>query len=112
MEGFILKVNYKEGTLLSNTFEFLEGDYVTIIVHYWTVKHEEETLYYHGTITEIDEDREGFWAVLDDEEREEFFSFVDLEGVIPGERIPFLSGTTKRSRSDLEKRGTTHGSRY
>ncbi|MGM9988858.1 MAG: hypothetical protein ACI35O_16750 [Bacillaceae bacterium] len=100
-----MDVNYKPGTLLPETFDYAEGDYVTIIVHFWTVKHEEETLYYHGTITGIDEDREGFWAVLDDDkEREEFFAFPDLEGVIDGERIPFLAGTTKRSKSDLEKR--------
>lgn len=101
-----MKVNYKPETLLPHTFNFKEGDYVTIIVRYWTVKNEEEDLYYHGTITEIDEEREGFWAVLDDDkEREEFFAFPDLEGVIEGERIPFLGGTTKRSKNDLEKRG-------
>jgi hypothetical protein len=92
-----MKVNYKPGTLLPGRFEYIEGDYVTIIVRYWTVKEEDETLYYHGTITEVDEDREGFWAVLDENaEREEFFSFADLEGVIDGTRIPFLAGTAKR----------------
>jgi hypothetical protein len=101
-----MKVNYMPGTLLPNDFNYNEGDYVTIIVRFWTVKHEEDTLYYHGTITEIDEEREGFWTVLDgDKEREEFFAFPDLEGVIDGERIPFLTGTTRRSKSDLEKRG-------
>ena len=39
-----MDVNYKPGTLLPNTFDYAEGDYVTIIVHYWTVKHEEDTL--------------------------------------------------------------------
>jgi hypothetical protein len=101
-----MKVNYKPGTLFPNTFDYKEGDYVTVILRFWDVKNEEDTLYYHGTVTKIEEENGGFWAVLDDDkEVEEFFYFLDLEGVIDGERIPFLAGTTKRSKSDLEKRG-------
>ena len=92
-----MKVKYNPGTLLPSVFEYSEGDYVTIIVRYWTVVNEEDTLYYHGKITEIDEEQEGFCAVLDDDaDTEEFFCFADLEGVIDGDRIPFMLGTTKR----------------
>lgn len=94
-----MKVKYKEGSLLSVTdFTFKEEDYVTIVVRYWVKKDDDEDdVYYHGFITEFDEERKGFWARLDDgTDKEEFFSFGELEAVIPGDRIPFLAGTTKR----------------
>ena len=94
-----MKVKYKEGSLLSVTdFTFKEEDYVTIVVRYWVKKDDDEDdVYYHGFITEFDEEREGFWTRLDDgPNKEEFFSFGELEAVIPGDRIPFLAGTTKR----------------
>ena len=54
-------------------------------------------MYQHGFITEFDEECKRFWARLDDgTDKEEFFSFGELEAIIPGNRIPFLSGTTKR----------------
>lgn len=85
-----VKYSHEEGV-----FSFVEKDYVTIVVRYIYVADTEDELYYHGTITRVEE--EGFWCVLDDnEEQEEYFSFLDVEGVIPGDRIPFLEGTTKR----------------
>lgn len=55
--------------------------YVTKLVK----KNDEDDVYYHGYITEFDEEREGFWARLDDgHDKEEFFSFGELEAVIPG----------------------------
>lgn len=98
-----MKVNYKPGTLYTNPseFGFQEGDHVTIVVTFWVKRdEEEEDVYYHGTITEFDEEREGFWARLEDvPEKEEFFHFGDLEAVIPGNRIPFLLGTTVRPKN-------------
>ncbi|MGD6879924.1 hypothetical protein [Bacillus infantis] len=101
-----MKVNYKPGSIYSNPadFPFKEDDYVTIVVRFWVKKAEDESsLYYHGVITEFDEEQDGFWAVLDDDpEREEFFHFGDLEAVISGERIPSLAGTKKRLASDYQ----------
>ena len=94
-----MKVKYKNGSLFQgNDFTFQEDDYVTIVVHYWGKRgNDEDDVYYHGFITEFDEEREGFWARLDDgPDKEEFFRFSELEAVIPGDRIPFLAGTTKK----------------
>lgn len=95
-----MKVNYKPGSPYTSPseFPFKEDDYVTIVVNFWVKKDEEEDdIYYHGVITEFDEDRDGFWAVLDDDpEREEFLNFGHLEAVVPGDRISFFAGTTKR----------------
>lgn len=94
-----MKAKYKNGSLLGTVdFTFKEDDYVTIVVRYWVKNDEdEEDLYYHGVITALEEEREGFWAVLDDDsDREEFFHFGDIEAVFDGDRIPFLGGTTKR----------------
>lgn len=80
------------------TFPFTEGDYVTIVVGYLYVEIEDE-LFYHGHVTKVEED--GFWCVLDDNKvQEEYFSFLDIEDVIPGDKIPFLGGTTKRLKRD------------
>jgi len=94
-----MKVKYKNGSLFDGTdFTFEEDDFVTIVVRYWVKKDDDEDdVYYHGFITEFDEEREGFWARLDDgPDKEEFFRFSELEAVIPGDRIPFLAGTTKK----------------
>lgn len=89
-----MKVRFKDHMMYN--FDFKEGDYVTVVVNYLTVK-ELASKYYHGTLTQIEEDNSGFWCVLDDDKtKEEFFSFADLENVIPGDRIPFLGGTSKR----------------
>ncbi len=86
-----MKVKYSHS---EGCFPFAKGDYVTVVVRYLYVKGLEDELYYHGTLTEIEED--GFWCVLDDKTREEYFSFLDVENVIDGDRIPFFAGTTKR----------------
>ena len=94
-----MKVKYKDGSLLGvMDFSFQEDDYVTIVVQYWVKRDDDEVdIYYHGVITELDEEREGFWARLDDApDKEEFFNFGEIEAVFPGDRIPFLAGTTKR----------------
>lgn len=91
-----MKVKYSHG---EGNFAFSENDYVTVVVRYWYVEEIEEELYYHGTITSIED--EGFWCVLDGEKnQEEYFSFLDIEGVLTGDRIPFLDGTTKRLPRD------------
>ena len=94
-----MKVKYKDGSLMGVTdFSFREDDYVTIVVRYWVKKDDDEDdIFYHGYITELNEEREGFWVRLDDDPvKEEFFTFREIEAVIPGDRIPFLAGTTKR----------------
>ena len=88
-----MKVKYRHE---EGQFPFKEGDDITVVVHYLYVKDTEDELYYHGKLTKIEE--EGFWCVLeDDETKEEYFSFLDVENVIWGDRIPFLGGTTKRA---------------
>jgi len=64
-----------------NPFSFQEGDNVQAIVRSDLYCKEGETpLSYFGKVTEIEE--EGFWMVLpENEEREEFLAFIDLEGV-------------------------------
>ncbi|WP_050613355.1 hypothetical protein [Bacillus testis] len=102
-----MKVRYKTGSIFigETDFNYQPDDYVTIIVEYWTTKEDDDDTYYHGVITRIEEDQSGFWAILnDDKAQEKFFAFADLEGVIDGDRIPFLGGTTKR-------RGEDNGSR-
>ncbi|ASS60612.1 hypothetical protein CHN56_00067 [Bacillus velezensis] len=87
-----MKVKYSHS---EGNFAFAKGDYVTVVVRYLYVKSLEDELYYHGTVTEIDE--QGFRCVLDDDKtKEEYFSFLDVENVIDGDRIPFFAGTTKR----------------
>lgn len=85
-----VKYSHEEGL-----FPFVEDDYVTIVVRYLYAKDTDEELYYHGTVTSVDKD--GFWCVLDDnKEQKEYFSFLDVESVIDGERRPFFAGTVKR----------------
>lgn len=95
-----MKVKYKDGSIYGpglTDFPYQEGDYVTIVVRYWTNKEVEDDLYYHGHITQLEDEREGFWAVLDDDpDQEEFFHFGDIEAVFDGDKIPFLGGWTKR----------------
>ncbi|MFA1782352.1 hypothetical protein ACDX77_18945 [Bacillus velezensis] len=86
-----MKVKYSHS---EGNFPFAKGDYVTVVVRYLYVKDLEDELHYHGTVTEIEED--GFWCVLDDKIKEEYFSFLDIENVIDGDRIPLFGGTTKR----------------
>jgi hypothetical protein len=72
---------------------------VTIVVRFWTTKEDEEDIYYHGYITEFDEEREGFWAKLDDNPKvEELFHYGDIEAVLDGDKIPFFGGWTKRKK--------------
>lgn len=101
-----MKVKYKYGSLHIGLtdFPYKEGDYVTIVVKYWTTKGDEDDIYYHGHITEFEEERDGFRAVLDDDSnREEFFHYGDLEAVLPGDRISFLGGSTMRKKESAEK---------
>jgi hypothetical protein len=94
-----VKVKYKHGSIYEGLtdFPYKEGDYVTIVVRYWTSKEDDEDIYYHGHITGFDEEREGFWARLDDSpEIEDLFYFGDIEAVFDGDKIPFLGGWTKR----------------
>ena len=96
-----MKVKYKNGSIYSPglaDFPYKEGDYVVIVVRLWTTKEDEDDLYYHGHITEIDETRGGFWARLDDTpDIADFFSFVDIEAVFDYDKIiSFLGGWTKR----------------
>jgi hypothetical protein len=94
-----MKVKYKNGSIYVGLtdFPYQEGDYVTIVVQYWTSNEDGEDIYYHGRITQLEDEREGFWAVLDDNpDQEEYFHFGDIEAVIDGDRIPFLGGTSKR----------------
>jgi hypothetical protein len=103
----MMKVKYKDGSIYGpdlTDFPYQEGDYVTIVVRYWTVKEEVEDkdIYYHGRITQLEDERVGFWAVLDDEpNQEEFFHFGDIEAVLDGDRIPFLGGSTKRIKKGV-----------
>ncbi len=97
MEGEQLrkvKYSHEEGN-----FAFGEKDYVTIVVRYWYTKELEDEVYYHGIITSVED--EGFWCVLDGEkDQKEYFSFLDIEGVLTGDRIPFLDGTAERLPRD------------
>ena len=82
-----MKVKYKAGSIYSDLtdFPYREADYVTIVVRYWTCKENEDDIYYHGHITEVDEVRDGFWARLDDDPvNEDFFYYGDIEAVIDG----------------------------
>ncbi|MCM2532281.1 hypothetical protein NDK43_07630 [Neobacillus pocheonensis] len=94
-----MKVKYKDGSIFGHgltDFPYREGDYVTIVVRYWT-KENEDNIYYHGHITELEDERVGFWARLDDDlENEEFFHFSDIEAVFNGDKIPFFGGWKKR----------------
>jgi hypothetical protein len=95
-----MKVKYKNGSIYGPglvDFPYQEGDYITIVVRYWDTTEDEDDIYYHGHITEFEDEREGFWARLDDApDNEEFFHFGDLEAVSDGDKIPFLGGWTKR----------------
>lgn len=94
-----MKVRYRDSSVYYGLvdFPYKEGDYVTIVCLYWGNNEEDPDIYYHGHITEFDEEREGFWAVLDDDpDREEFFHYGDIEAVFDGDRIPFFGGSTKR----------------
>lgn len=82
-EGF-MKVRYSHG---EDDFSFVEDDYVTVVVRYLYVEDRDQELYYQGTIARVDED--GFWCVLDNEQ-EEYFTFLDIEDVLPGDMIPFF----------------------
>lgn len=84
-------------------FSYAVGDYVTIVLKYLSAETEEDELYYHGYITEIEED-EGIWLLLDDERASvEYFSFEDLETVIDGDRIPLFAGSTKRTAIERDE---------
>ena len=92
-------INYKPGTEYSGPrqFSYSEGSRVTIVVRHWLEENASDSIYYHGEITSLDEERQGFWAVLeDDENQEEFFHFGDIEAVIPGDEVPSDIGTKKR----------------
>lgn len=48
-----MKVKYKAGSIYGSgltDFPYKEGDYVTIVVRYWTSKEDDEDIYYHGYI--------------------------------------------------------------
>ena len=58
-----MKVKYKDGSIYGpglTDFPFHEGGYVTIVVRFWTVKEDEEDIYYHGHITQLEDERVGF----------------------------------------------------
>lgn len=79
-----MKVRYSHE---EGEFSFVEDDYVTVVVRYLYVEDRDQELYYQGTIARVDED--GFWCILDNEqEQEEYFSFLDIEDVWPGDMIP------------------------
>lgn len=81
-----MKVRYSHG---EGDFSFVEKDYVTVVVRYLYIEDPDQELYYQGTITKVEED--GFWCILDNEqEQEEYFSFLDIEDVWPGDMIPFF----------------------
>lgn len=40
---------------------------MTIVVRYLSATEPEDELYYHGEVTQIEEDNSGFWCVLDDD---------------------------------------------
>lgn len=101
-----MKVKYSHA---EGVFSFIEGDKITIVVHFLYVNDTDEDLYHHGTLTKVEKD--GFWCVLeDDKTKEEYFSFADVENVVSGDRIPFLSGTTRRpdSKITFEKEALEH----
>lgn len=96
-----MKVKYKNGSMYTDLTEFpyKEGDYVTIVVRYWTAEEDEDNIYYHGYITGIDEQQQVFWARLEHKPKEdELFHFSDIEAVIDGDKIPFLARWKKRVR--------------
>jgi hypothetical protein len=99
-----MKVKYKAGSIYGpglTDFPYQEGDYVTIVVRYWVKGDEDDDIYYHGHITDFEDERVGFWARLDDDpDTEEFFHYRDIEAVFDGDRIPFLGGTTKRIKKE------------
>lgn len=95
-----MMVKYKNGSIHVDMTEFpyREGDHVTIVIQHLTTKDGDEDIYYRGHITEIEEEREGFWARLeDDQDKEEFFHFGEIEAVLDGYKIPFFGGWTKRN---------------
>lgn len=77
-------------------FPFRVNDPVTVIERYWTTDKDEDDVYVHGILTAV-EGTDGCYVILEGEESPTYFAFAEIEGVIPGDRIPFLSGTTKRS---------------
>ncbi|MBT2739039.1 hypothetical protein [Bacillus sp. ISL-7] len=50
-----------------------------------------DDVYYHGHITEFEEERDGFWVRLDDDpDRENFFHFGDIDTVFNSDKIASL----------------------
>jgi hypothetical protein len=92
--GATMNVRYIDGRLSSFTYKV--DDYITIVLSCLTGKDLEDERYYHGTITEIDEG--GIWCVLDNDKKEKYFAFADIENVLDGNRVPFFAGLTKRSK--------------
>ncbi|HAJ3957197.1 hypothetical protein WD019_19030 [Fictibacillus sp. Mic-4] len=89
-----MKVSFKDN--VQRDFPYKKGDYVTVVVRWLYENEKGADLYYHGTITDIDNN--GFWCVLDDNKtQEEYFSFSEIENVIDGDRIP---GSSKRRDID------------
>lgn len=53
-------------------------------------------IYYHGYITEFDEEREGFWVRLDDNPKvEELLHYGDIEAVFDVDKLPFFDECLK-----------------
>ena len=93
---FEIKVQYKydEGQFL-----FEQGDSITVVESFWHVEDTEDDMYYHGTLGKVEAN--GFWCAPEsDETKELYIRFDEIEMVIRGDRVPFLSGTTARPRSE------------
>lgn len=86
-----MNVQYSHDT---GTFNYKQKDHITIVVRYLYVADVEDELYYHATLKDIED--EGFWCVIDNGKQEEYFSFNEIENVIPGHLRPFLGGFTRR----------------
>ncbi|MGG3800658.1 hypothetical protein [Metabacillus fastidiosus] len=95
-----MQVQYKDEII--GSFNFKEGDYITIVLRYLTMQEGEEELYYHGTIKKI-EDSNGIWCILDNKTEEEYFAFNDIESVFSGDRIPFFAGSIERPNFNKEE---------
>ncbi|MEH7460067.1 hypothetical protein V7183_23540 [Bacillus sp. JJ1127] len=76
-------------------FKYKPNDYVTVFVQYICTDHEEEELFYPSTVTRVE--NKGFTCLIDKQTEETFFSFGEIENVIP-EHLPppFFAGVTRR----------------
>jgi hypothetical protein len=96
-------VKYKSG--VTEDFEFQPGDPVAVV---WEVGK-----IYKGELAEIDEDRDGFWTMLnDDKSKDKFFAFAELLAVTDPDQAWFWTEEWQKGEREADadiKAGRTAG---